>query len=221
MKRLLPKVALCLLFSISFVCHQSVKGQTTELLAGNVLNGAVTGTILGTGVMGLQNSDDFSPLRVGLGAGILGGAGLAAYDVTTLPKGQQFFISGVFNDGNNSSIIILLDTLYGAGGGAVLGTAVMLIRDKPILDGLQYGGSAGAWAGFGLGLVDAFALAERNSDFVAQKISGRTSLIEYDTGMLDIALLQPEIYQQTIFGNNSLSVNINPGVKLLSVGASF
>lgn len=221
MKRILPKIALCLLVLISFVCHQSAKGQTTELLAGNVLNGAVTGTILGTGIMGLQNSDDFSPLRVGLGAGILGGAGFALYDVTTLPKGQQFFISGVFNDGNNSSILILLDTLYGVGGGAVLGTAVMLIRDKPLLEGLQYGGSAGAWAGFGFGLIDAFVLAERNNDFIAQKISGRSGLIEYDMGMLDVALLQPELYQQTIFGNNSLSMNINPGVKLFSFGASF
>lgn len=221
MKRILPKIALCLLVITSFVCHQSAKSQTTDLLAGNVLNGAVTGTILGTGVMGLQNSDDFSPLRVGLGAGILGGAGFALYDVTTLPKGQQFFISGVFNDGNNSSIIILLDTLYGVGGGAVLGTAVMLIRDEPLLDGLQYGGSAGAWAGFGFGLIDAFVLAERNNDFMAQKISGRSGLIEYDMGMLDVALLQPELYHQTIFGSNSLSMNINPGVKLLSLGASF
>lgn len=205
----------------SIVNHKKAEAQTIDLLGGNVLNGAVTGTLLGVGVMGLQNSDDFAPLRIGLGAGILGGAGVALYDIATLPQGQQFFISGLFNDGNNSSIIILLDTMYGAGTGAVLGTAVMLIQNKPIIQGLQYGGSAGAWAGFGIGLVDAFLLAERNRDFTAAHILNRSSLIETQAGALDIGFIEPALYQTLEFGDQSLSIDLNPGVKIFSVSSRF
>ena len=200
---------------------ETAQAQTVDLLGGNVLNGAVTGTMLGIGVMGLQNSDDFSPLRVGLGAGILGGASIALYDVATLPQGQQFFISGIFNDGNNSSIIILLDTMYGAAGGAVLGSAVMLIQDEPIVDGLRYGGGIGVWAGFGLGLIDAFLIAERNQDFVAESILNRSSLLEMKAGEFDIGIGEPTLYRTVDAGQGSLSYDLNPGVKLFSLSRSF
>lgn len=200
---------------------KTAKAQTVDLLGGNVLNGAVTGTMLGIGVMGLQNSDDFSPLRIGLGAGILGGAGIAVHDIATLPQGQQFFISGLFNDGNNSSIIILLDTMYGAAGGAVLGTAVMMIQNKPLVDGLQYGGGAGVWAGFGLGLIDAFILSERNRDFTADALINRSSVIEFETGGLDIGIGEPAIYKTFSTVNQSLGYKLNPGVKFLSIGGTF
>lgn len=200
---------------------RETNAQTTDLLAGNVVNGAVTGTFLGAAVMGLQNDDDFAPLRIGLGAGILAGTGVAIYDVATLPQGQQFFISGTFNDGNNSSIIILLDTMYGTGGGAVLGTAIMLIQNKPIVEGLQYGGSAGAWAGFGFGLIDAFMFSERNRDFTAQSILQRSSLIEYTAGDLNIGIGEPALYQTKTVSDNSLINTIEPGFKFLSVSKSF
>lgn len=208
-----------LLFSVLF--QDSAKAQTIDLLGGNVLNGAVTGTFLGVGVMGLQNSDDFAPLRVGLGAGILGGAGIAVYDISTLPQGQQFFISGLFNDGNNSSIIILLDTMYGAAGGAVLGTAVMLIQNKPIVDGLQYGGSAGVWAGFGLGLIDAFLLSERNKDFTAAKLLKRSSLIEFQAAGMDVEIGKPALYKTFSGDGRSLGYEFTPGIKFLSFGGSL
>ena len=214
-------ILLCAILLFTFSFQESAKAQTIDLLGGNVLNGAVTGTFLGVGVMGLQNSDDFAPLRIGLGAGILGGAGIAVYDIATLPQGQQFFISGLFNDGNNSSIIILLDTMYGAAGGAVLGSAVMLIQNKPIVEGLQYGGSAGAWAGFGLGLVDAFMLSERNRDFTANKLLNRSSIIEFKTGGLDIGVGEPALYQTFSTGNQFMGYKINPGVKFLTIGNSF
>lgn len=205
----------------SLPIKESAQAQTIDLLGGNVLNGAVTGTMLGIGVMGLQNSDDFAPLRVGLGAGILGGASIALYDVATLPQGQQFFISGIFNDGNNSSIIILLDTMYGAAGGALLGSAVMLIQDEPIVDGLRYGGGIGVWAGFGLGLVDAFLIAERNKDFVAESILNRSSLLELDAGNFDIGIGEPTLYRSINMGQGSLSYDINPGVKVFSFSRAF
>lgn len=201
--------------------HNTAKAQTVDLLAGNIINGAVTGTLLGVGVMGLQNSNDFAPLRVGLGAGIIGGSGIALYDITTLPQGQQFFISGTFNDGNNSSIILLLDTMYGVGIGAVLGTAVMLIQNKPLVQGMQHGGSVGAWTGFGFGLADAFIFAERNRDFTASKLLNRSSLFETNTGSLEIGIGKPALYHTIDFGYNSLSYDLNPGVKILSVSNRF
>jgi len=213
---------LFLLFAILFSMHsRTVNAQSVELMGGNILNGALTGTVLGVGVMGLQNSDDFAPLRVGLGAGILGGAATAVYDITTLPRGQQFFISGTFNDGNNSSIIILLDTIYGAGAGAVLGAAVMLIQNERIAKGFQYGGGAGVWAGFAFGLADAFMLAERNRDFTAARILNRSSILKTEFGSLNIEIGEPVLYRTPEAAFQADSYKLSPGFKLFSIGSQF
>ncbi|MCH2451274.1 MAG: hypothetical protein MK198_14170 [Gracilimonas sp.] len=145
---------------ISFSGNQTANAQTIELLAGNTLNGTVNGTLLGGATMALTGNPDFDALRVGVGAGTLYGIGVGVYDVTT-SGGQQIIVSGLFNDGNNTSIIVLLDTFYGAAAGAIIASSVMLIAEEPIIDGLRYGSSTGAWIGFGFGLVDAFVLAER------------------------------------------------------------
>ncbi|REL33521.1 hypothetical protein DYD21_12185 [Rhodohalobacter sp. SW132] len=214
--------ALILFVVISFTLKPATShSQTVDLLGGNILNGAVTGALLGAGVMGLQNNDDFAPLRIGVGAGILGGAGIAAYDIITLPQGQQFFISGVFNDGNNSSILILLDTMYGAATGGVLGSAVMLIQNKPLVKGLQYGGSAGAWVGFGFGLIDAFTLSERNSDFTASSIFNRSSIIETSAGPLDLGFGEPTVYHTLSLDHNSNGIDYAPGFKFFSISSRF
>lgn len=197
------------------------KAQTKELLGGNVLNGAITGTMLGAATMGLQNSNDFTPLRIGIGAGILSGAGIAAYDMLTLPRGQQFYISGIFNDGRNSSIIILLDTIYGAAGGAILGSAVMLIANEPIVDGLQYGSGVGAWAGFGLGLLDSFFIAERNKDFVSQKLLKRNSLIEFDMANMQLGMMSPSLVSYKDISGSTLSIETNLALNILSFKARF
>lgn len=221
MKKIILPYCIVALFLATIIVPSDTKAQTIDLVGGNVLNGAVTGTVLGVGVMGFQNSNNFAPLRVGLGAGILGGAGIALHDVTTTPEGQQFFISGTFNDGNNSSIIILLDTMYGVGTGAVLGTAVMLIQNKPLVEGLQYGGASGAWAGFGFGLLDAFMFAERNRDFTAAKFLKRSSLIETNAGLLEIGMVEPTLYHSIGVNHNSMSYDFNPGVKIISVSSRF
>jgi hypothetical protein len=219
MKRLIL-LPLALLL-ITLISPQKSSAQTGTLLGGNVLNGALTGTALGAATMGLQNSNDFAPLRVGLGAGILAGAGLAVYDVVTLPSGQEFFISGIFNDGNNSSIIILLDTLYGAAGGAVLGSAVMLIGNQPIVEGLQYGSSIGAWAGFGLGLLDSFVFAERNRDFISEHLLDRNSLIEFQGDHITLGMISPDLIAQTSFSNQALTVEVQPALRMFSLNARF
>lgn len=218
----MKKIKIVLLI-LSFSClytHQ-ITAQSIELIGGNIVNGAVTGTILGTAVMGLQNSNDFKPLRIGLGAGILGGSGVAVYDVASLPRGQQFFKSGVFNDGNNSSIIILLDTLYGAGLGAALGSAVVLIGNESIADGLQYGASAGAWAGFGFGMVDSFILAKRNRDLVAKHIISGTGLFDITKNNTEIEFVKPNIIQTISVTNGHLNQNLNPALTLFSMKHQF
>lgn len=219
MKRFILSIAL---FAITFFSSYSTsKAQSVELIGGNLLNGAVTGSILGVATMGLQNSSDFAPLRIGLGAGILGGTAIAIYDVSTLPKGQQFFISGLFNDGTNSSIIILLDTIYGATVGAALGSAIMLIGNQSLLDGLQYGSSLGAFAGFGLGLVDSFVLAQKNSDFVANQFSNKSSLFEIRGENQSLSMIQPDLFGFTKIAENSLSYKVTPAVTLFSFKKSF
>lgn len=134
--------------------------QTIELLAGNTLNGAVNGVVMGASVMAVTNNPDFAPLRVGAGLGTLYGIGTGAFDISK-SGGQKLLVTGSFNDGNNSSIIVLLDTFYGAAAGAVVATAVMLVADEPLVNGLQYGAGVGAWVGFGFGLFDAFVLSDR------------------------------------------------------------
>ena len=198
-----------------------VKGQTGSLLGGNIFNSAITGTAIGAATMGITNNSDFTPLRVGLGSGILFGAGMALYDVTTLPSGQQFYISGLINNGNNTSIILLLDTMYGAAGGALIGSAVMLIANKPIVDGLQYGSSIGTFAGFGLGLLDIFIFSERNENYISNSMSERHSLIQFSDSNLNIGLIQPRLYSFNEFSDNSLSVEFTPGLQLLSINKSF
>lgn len=201
--------------------HQANAQNTKELLAINVLNGAVTGSLAGLATMGLTNNSDFAPVRIGLGAGILAGTGIAAIDIATAPVNNDFTISGSFNSGNNSSIIILLDTVYGAGGGAVIGTAIRLIQDKPIVEGLQYGSSVGAWTGLGFGLLDAFFLADRKPDQMASKMLNRSSVIEVAHGNYEVGLLQPQLTSYTDFSGRGLTREFEPTVGVINFRTSF
>lgn len=215
-----------LTFLLLFTFSNTADAQRASLLGGNMLNGALTGSALGAATMALNDSNDFAPLRVGLGAGIIGGAGIALYDVVTLPSGQQFFISGIFNDGNNSSIILLLDTMYGAATGAVLGSAVMLIANRPIADGLQYGVGIGAWTGFTFGLYDAFIHAERNRDLMSAApapSSGTGSLIDISSSddRTGLGLIRPSLHTYTDLSGSSLTVGMEPALELFSLRKAF
>jgi len=207
-----------------------VQAQSIKILAGNTLNGALTGTILGGATMGLRNSEDFAPLRVGIGAGTLYGIGVGAYDLSHVSKGEQFYISGTFNDGDNSSIIVLLDTFYGAAGGAIVATSFNLIANEPVAQALQYGASIGAFAGFAFGLVDAFMLAQRPGDFAPAGIGSRnrsTRSGDSASGFLSLAiphsgtasyrvdLLSPALYAFTDIGRSSISVKQAAGLNLV------
>lgn len=219
MKRILT-VVLITWFMLTAIQSRS-QAQSVELIGGNVLNGAITGSILGVAIMGLNDTSDFNALRIGLGSGILFGTGIAIYDVATVPRGQRFFISGLMNDGENSSIIVLLDTVYGAGVGMALGSAFALIGNYPITDALQYGASSGAWIGFGFGLVDAFILAERNRDFIGSNVLVRDSLISFQSTGSTLKLIQPELYHLTDFTAASPGYRMEPALNLFSFNKRF
>jgi hypothetical protein len=201
----------------------SAKAQTIELLAGNTLNGAVNGSLLGGAVMALNNDTDFGPLRVGLGLGTLYGIGVGAYDVAT-SGGQQLMVSGTFNDGNNTSILVLLDTFYGAAGGAVIASSVMLIANKPLVDGLKYGAATGAWVGFGVGLIDAFMLSKRITPTTASlKTKSQTAdgLVALRFDKASVGLIHPSIITTYSSKGAEMSRDFTPTVNLLNVRLNF
>tara|TARA_R100001143_G_scaffold53522_1_gene49004 strand:- start:3573 stop:4232 length:660 start_codon:yes stop_codon:yes gene_type:complete len=210
-----------ILLAIHLFSFNKTNAQSLELVGGNIINGAITGSALGVATMGLTNSSDFAPLRIGLGVGILGGTGVALYDISTLPQGQTFFVSGVFNDGQNSSIIILLDTLYGSVAGVAVGSAVALINNNSIMDGLQYGASAGAWFGFGFGVVDAFFIAERNNDFISAILTNRDSVIDIQSENSSFKMLQPDLVGVTDLSGTSLQYRVEPTVNLFTYRRQF
>lgn len=218
----LNKILLATLLFVTLVLanHTNSHAQSAEVIGGNMLNGAVTGTILGAATMGLQDNTNFAPLRIGLGAGIIAGTGIAIYDIGTLPKGQQMYISGLFNDGTNSSILILLDTVYGAAVGAALGSAFMLVTNEPLVDGLQYGSSLGAWSGFAVGLFDSFFFAERNRDFISSSWTD-TGLFSYQNKRISLSLIEPSLHNELRFDGGKLGLTTSPAIQVISFRTSF
>ena len=109
-------------------------------------------------------------------------------------------VSGTFNDGNNSTIIVLLDTFYGAAAGAVVATSVMLVANEPLVQGLQYGAGAGAIAGFGFGLFDTFVLADRSTA---------------------LAFMQPTWYEIPNQNEGIWQLNQQPGIDFVKLSVRF
>src|SRR5690625_7912692 len=101
-----------------------------------------------------------------------------------------------------------------------MGAAIALITNSSFLEGVKYGASAGAWAGFGYGLVDACALAERNRDFVSEVFS-RSSLVELDTGIGKIGLATPAMFQTLSTGIDTLNHTPDVRVHLASLIGTF
>lgn len=207
----------------SLFTYQS-KAQTVELLAGNTLNGAMNGTILGGASMALADNDDFYPLQVGLGLGTLYGIGMGAYDIVH-GQGNEILVSGLFNDGSNSSIIVLLDTFYGAAAGAVVVTSIMLVANEPLVDGLQYGAGIGAWIGFGFGVFDTFFLAKRTTASVASIPTPSNNAngivgIDFENGT-SMGFVNPSLFQNLSISGNNIESNITPKVDLVNLRINF
>jgi len=220
----MKKVIIALILSLTLLFGlKSVKGQSIELLAGNTLNGTANGALLGGAFMGLTNNPDFSPLRVGVGLGTLYGIGVGAYDISQT-NGGSMIVTGTFNDGNNSSIIVLLDTFYGAAAGSVIARSVMLVANEPIVKGLQYGASAGAIAGFGFGIVDSFILSERiipgASASVPSRIADGLLALNFEDGK-SIGFLSPSLIRSYDIRGDQLTTKYRPTVNLLNLRINF
>lgn len=187
------------------------------------MNGALTGLALGGATMGLQNSGDLNVLKFGLGAGLLYGVGVGIYDLSVVPKGQRFYTSATFNNGHNSTIIVLLDTIYGAAAGAIIGSAVSLLSNSYFVDGLQYGASAGTWVGFGFGLIDSFVLAKGPRQFRASAIHqnprGAQGLIQFaaDQKKVQFGLVNPTVFSQKVVKGNRMIRDYSFGVEVLNI----
>ncbi|NGP88436.1 hypothetical protein [Fodinibius halophilus] len=218
------KKYLALLFIISIFslgATSNTKAQRLKLLGGNTLNGAMNGVVLGGATMALKNSDDFKPVRIGLGAGTLYGIGVGIYDISQIDAGQQFYISGTFNDGVNSSIIVLLDTFYGAAAGAVIASSVSLIIQEPIVDALQYGSGIGAWAGFGFGIFDSFVLA-KGPNYSAQSSLSQSAvngLLTYSNASqsVNIGMLSPKLITQKKVTGRTVQLDYHTAVDLVQL----
>ena len=199
-KMLLWVIASVIILVLSSVFQPNkAAAQTINTLGENTLNGALTGTLLGGASMALTNDTDFYPLQVGLGLGTLYGLGVGAYDLLKT-GGNPTVVSGIFNDGNNSTIIVLLDTFYGAAAGAVVATSVMLVANEPLVQGLQYGAGAGAIAGFGFGLFDTFVLADRSTA---------------------LAFMQPATYEIPIQDGGVWRLKQQPGIDFVRFSVNF
>ncbi len=206
---------------LSFYSAEYAQAQKGKLIGSNALNGALTGAALGTAVMFLNDDTNYSALRIGIGLGILGGTGVAVYDMTNLPSGQELYIDGVFNEASNSSYIILLDTIYGAGFGSAIGSATAVIANRSIVKGLQFGAGAGAWVGFGFGLMDSFIFADRNPVFTSGRLLNRDALFTFSGQSTILHFAQPDLVAFQNLGGNTLSVDIEPALNVFSFRKNF
>ena len=180
--------------------------QPSKTLAISTVQGVVNGLMLGGGTMALANTENVSALRVGTGAGTLFGFSLGVYDVINFNKTGVNYVEGSFSSGGTTQIIILLDTFYGGVTGALLGGAVSLIVNERFVKGLQYGSGVGVWAGFGFGLIDAFALSNRNTRATAVNVIPPNRSIPTTNGLLSLvnsesaslSTLAPGIFNQGV-----------------------
>lgn len=203
--------------------QNKAEAQSIELLGSSTLNGAMNGVLLGGATMALQNSNDYRPVEVGLGAGTLYGIGLGAYDISQTDRGEQFYISGTFNDGTNRSILVLLDTIYGAAGGMIVGTSITLIMQERVEKGLQYGAGAGAWLGVGFGLIDTFILAERPANLQASNIANPhqniNGLLTYSNAnqSIQVGMVNPEFIEQKHLSGKRYSTSYKPSLNVVEL----
>jgi hypothetical protein len=200
---------------------QDAKSQSAKIIGENILYGTLTGAALGTATMMLNNKSDYSYFRIGVGLGILGGTGIAVYDITSLPSGQQLYVDGIFNEASNSSMIILLDTVYGAGFGAAVGSAVVVIGNRSIAKGVQYGAGAGAWVGFGFGLIDSFFFADRYRYYSSNNLFSTDSLFTLNRDRLKMNFIQPDMFTYRNLSGSTLSLDTEPAIHIFSLRKVF
>lgn len=214
-------VIILLIGFIQLNMPQYSNAQTVKIIGNNAIYGGLTGVGLGTATMFIKDRSSFSNIEVWAGFGILGGAGIAVYDLTTATPGEDLLINGFFNRSNNSSFIILLDTIYGAGVGGVVGSAAALIGSNNLLDGMRNGIGYGAWIGFGFGIFDSMILAGRTTESQAGNFLSNDSLFTLQHQNLQLKLIKPQILHYKDLTGNALSLEAEPVLQVLSLRKSF
>ncbi len=216
------------------ISSNKATAQSVQILSSNALNGAINGVVLGGATMFIndkkvnspfnKNLDDLYALQVGLGLGTLYGVGMGGYDVVT-GEGREILVSGFFNDGNNSSIIVLMDTFYGAAAGGLIAMSLSLVSQDPIVDATKYGMGVGAYVGFGFGIFDAFFIAKRSSEPVIatnhlpDQAEGLAS-IAFDNGY-SVGFINPTLITTLEFSDTNLSRNIHSNIELVNLRINF
>jgi hypothetical protein len=226
----LPKKCILLIAGFIFASlswqTQQAEAQALRVVASNTFAGAATGAMLGGAQMALNNDDDTMPLRYGVGIGTLAGMAVGVYDTG---READAILYGTFRSTRHTGSIIMMDTFLGAATGAVVGMAVALLRQDEIVKGVQYGAGAGAWAGFGFGLIDGFFLREydRERGYVSSfsQTPGKDSangLLSLQTNSnLSIGFINPSLYSYPDLENERLNIRNSWGVELTNVSVSF
>ncbi len=231
------RLSISLFLGVFFILNVGTadsNAQSVKILGSNTLNGAINGVVLGGATMFVtdkkvnapfnKNLEDLYALQVGLGIGTLYGVSMGAYDVVT-GEGRQILVSGFFNDGNNSSIIALMDTFYGAAAGGIIALSVSLVSNDPIIEAMQYGIGYGAFIGFGFGLVDMFMIAKRSSEPIAFNkqntiLAPGITTIDFENGH-SIGLVNPSLTPILQVNNHSMSQRLQPTLEIINLRMEF
>ncbi len=221
-------------FFISANLISKVNAQSVQIFSSSTLNGALNGITLGAASMFVSNAkvnapfnknlDDLYPIQLGLGLGTLYGIGLGTYDVVS-GEGRNILVSGFFNDGKNSSIIVLMDTFYGAAAGGLIALSLSLVVNEPLIDATKYGLGLGAFIGFGFGIIDISVLSERSSEPLSMHKSSSTTAdglasISFENGA-SIGLLNPSIFNSLELSSTKFSQKYNPTIEFVNLKFNF
>lgn len=211
--RLMKRITATLLLLIAITVGSQAQGLQT--LAGSTLVGSANGALLGLGTMALTNSTDLGAMRIGIGSGTLYGLGIGAYDVTAREIGVGYRVEGMFNSANYSAMIVLLDTFYGGVTGSIVGTALQLMADKPLIDGIQYGTGVGLWGGFIFGLADVFLFSDPIPSFGAVPVAAQPNQ------RVSVLVMQPTLVATPSLQNGNAGLRWEPAVDVARVTIRF
>lgn len=199
------------LLTSGLLLTSGAQAQGLQSLATNTLMGTANGTLLGLGTMALTDNADWAPIRIGVGLGTLYGLGVGVYDISVYEIGSGYRVQGMFNSANHSSMIVLLDTFYGGVTGGVVGTAMALLVNKPLVKGLQYGTGAGVWGGFAFGLADAFYFSSPGAGTLYSNLTMEAG--EATT----ISFLQPNLFTAPLVSNGQMAITQDIGLDVAKV----
>lgn len=201
--------------------------QAVRLLASNTISGAATGASLGFANMALRNEENWDALRFGVGLGTIGGLGVGVYDILMISGGDDYYVEGIFTSANGSTTIILMDTFYGAVAGSVVGGAITLMTGDPILKGLQYGAGAGAWVGFGFGIIDAFIFSAHVpyddffNDFASNTPTARGFISYTPSNSFSLGMISPAVFSYKDLSDLTEVNKFSTGLEVANLKLSF